>query len=132
MLRVVGRVRSPVSDPADAVKQGDEGAPEVWLDFDPSVADALRGIEPGVALMLLTWLHRADRDVLVVHPRGDPARPETGVFATRSPARPNPVGLHEVRVLEVDGLRLRVSGCEAVDKTPVLDVKRALEAPGAR
>lgn len=132
-LRVIGRVRSPVTDPADAVKQGDEGAPEVTVELDPDVADGLLGIGPGAELVLLTWLHRADRDTLVVRPRGDPDRPLTGVFATRSPARPNPIGLHRVRVLTVDGTRLRVSGCEAVDGTPVLDLKSVLAGqPDAR
>jgi tRNA-Thr(GGU) m(6)t(6)A37 methyltransferase TsaA len=125
-LRVIGRVTSPVSEPGAAVKQGDEGAPEVTVELDAAVADGLRGITAGADLLLLTWLHRADRHTLVVHPRGDPARPETGVFATRSPDRPNPIGLHRVRVLAVDGTRLRISGCEAVDGTPVLDLKPVL------
>jgi tRNA-Thr(GGU) m(6)t(6)A37 methyltransferase TsaA len=125
-LRPIGRVESPVADPADAAKQGDEGAPEAWLAFRPEVAAGLRGVGAGAELLLLTWLHRADRDVLLVHPRGDPTRPLTGVFATRSPHRPNPLGLHRVRVLAVDGTRLRVSGCEAVDGTPIVDVKPVL------
>ncbi|MGE3287037.1 MAG: tRNA (N6-threonylcarbamoyladenosine(37)-N6)-methyltransferase TrmO [Pseudonocardia sp.] len=125
-LRVIGWVRSPVADPAAAVKQGDEGAPETTVELDPAVAEGLRGIVIGADVLLLTWLHHADRDTLVVHPRGDPTRPETGVFATRSPDRPNPIGLHRVRVLAADGTRLRVSGCEAVDGTPVLDLKPVL------
>jgi tRNA-Thr(GGU) m(6)t(6)A37 methyltransferase TsaA len=125
-LRAVGTVRSPLRDRASAPRQGDEGAPDAWLDFDPDVLDALDGIGPGDELLLLTWLDRADRDVLRVHPRSDPARPVQGVFATRSPDRPNPVGLHRVEVLDVDGARLRVSGLEALDGTPILDVKPPL------
>jgi tRNA-Thr(GGU) m(6)t(6)A37 methyltransferase TsaA len=92
------------------------------------VAECLEGLEPGDWVELLTWLHRADREVRKVHPRGDPARPPRGVFATRSPDRPNPIGLHRVRVEVVDGLRLRVSGLEAIDGTPVLDLKPVLGA----
>ena len=87
---------------------------------------ALQGLEPGAEVVVLTWLHLARRDVLVVHPRDDPARPLTGVFATRSADRPNPIGLHQVRVLAVEGCRVRIGGCEAVDGTPVLDLKPVL------
>jgi tRNA-Thr(GGU) m(6)t(6)A37 methyltransferase TsaA len=125
-LHAVGVVRSPLTDRAAAPNQGDEGAPEAWLELDASVAGALDGVAAGADLLLLTWLDRADRDVLRVHPRGDPARPLTGVFATRSPDRPNPIGLHRVRVLEVDGLRLRVAPLEAIDGTPVVDLKPVL------
>lgn len=131
-VRPIGRVESPLTDPAAAPKQGDEGAPDAWLVLHSEVAEGLRGIEPGAELELLTWLHRATRDILVVRPRGDRARPETGVFATRSPDRPNPVGLHRVRVLAVDGPRLLVSGCEAVDGTPVVDLKPVLGQPPSR
>ncbi|MFG2057453.1 tRNA (N6-threonylcarbamoyladenosine(37)-N6)-methyltransferase TrmO [Micromonospora sp. NPDC048930] len=127
LLRPVGRVESPLTDPAAAPKQGDEGAPEAWLVFAEAYASALHGLRPGVDVLVLTWLDRADRDVLVVHPRGDRSRPETGVFATRSPHRPNPVGLHRVRILQVDGVRVRVADLEAVDGTPVLDVKPVLD-----
>ncbi|OKI69688.1 tRNA (N6-threonylcarbamoyladenosine(37)-N6)-methyltransferase TrmO [Micromonospora sp. CB01531] len=126
-LRPVGRVESPLTDPALAPKQGDEGAPEAWLVFDETYAPALRGLGPGADLLVLTWLDRAQRDVLVVHPRGDRSRPETGVFGTRSPHRPNPIGLHRVRVREVAGLRVRVADLEAVDGTPVLDLKPVLD-----
>ncbi|MBY8874943.1 tRNA (N6-threonylcarbamoyladenosine(37)-N6)-methyltransferase TrmO [Micromonospora sp. PLK6-60] len=126
-LRPVGRVVSPLTDPATAPKQGDEGAPPAWLVFDEAYAPALRGLAPGADVLVLTWLDRARRDVLVVHPRGDASRPQTGVFATRSPHRPNPVGLHRVRVLEVDGVRVRVADLEALDGTPVLDVKPVLD-----
>ncbi|MFJ8622040.1 tRNA (N6-threonylcarbamoyladenosine(37)-N6)-methyltransferase TrmO [Kitasatospora sp. NPDC093550] len=122
----LGRVESPLTERAGAPRQGDEGAPEAWVAFDASVGRALRDLAVGQEVLLLTWLDRADREVLAVHPRGDRSRPSTGVFATRSPDRPNPIGLHRVTVLAVDGLRLRVSGLEAVDGTPVLDVKPVL------
>ncbi|MBY8877912.1 tRNA (N6-threonylcarbamoyladenosine(37)-N6)-methyltransferase TrmO [Actinacidiphila acidipaludis] len=124
----VGRVESPLADRADAPRQGDEGAPDAWLVFDPAYRPALRDLTPGSDVLLLTWLDRADRTRLTVHPRGDASRPEQGVFSTRSPDRPNPIGLHRVRVLGVDpdGARLRVSGLEALDGTPVLDVKPVL------
>lgn len=109
-----------------APRQGDEGAPDAWLVFRPEVRAGLRDLRPGAEVLLLTWLHQARRDVLVVHPRGDRARPETGVFSTRSPDRPNPIGLHRVAVLEVAGDRVRVRGLEAVHGTPVLDVKPVL------
>ena len=125
-LRPVAIVRSPLNDLESAPKQAHEGAPEAWLEFDPAVLDALDGLKPGDDVIVLTWLDRADRDVLRVHPRGDPANPIQGVFNTRSPARPNPIGLHEVRILAIDGARMRVSALEAVDGTPVLDVKPVL------
>jgi tRNA-Thr(GGU) m(6)t(6)A37 methyltransferase TsaA len=108
--------------------QGDEGAPDAWLSFEPDVLAALQGIEPGDELLILTWLDRANRDVLVVHPRGDTSRPEAGVFTTRSPHRPNPVGLHRVGVLSVDGARVKVSDLEALDGTPIVDVKPVLSS----
>jgi tRNA-Thr(GGU) m(6)t(6)A37 methyltransferase TsaA len=122
----IGTVESPLHDPSAAPRQGDEGAPEAWLAFVPEVADGLDGIRAGDDLLLLTWLDRARRDVLRVHPRGDRERPEAGVFTTRSPDRPNPIGLHRVRVLAVDGTRVRVSDLEALDGTPILDVKPVL------
>jgi tRNA-Thr(GGU) m(6)t(6)A37 methyltransferase TsaA len=122
----VGRVESPLTDRADAPRQGDEGAPEAWLAFEPRVGEALRDLRPGADVLLLTWLDRADREVLSVRPRGDPDRPLTGVFSTRAPDRPNPIGLHRVTVLAIDGLRVRVSGLEAIDGTPLLDVKPVL------
>jgi tRNA-Thr(GGU) m(6)t(6)A37 methyltransferase TsaA len=125
-LVAVGTVESQLTDLDAAPKQGDEGAPEAWLVFDERFADALDGIAPGDDPLVLTWLHRADRDVLRVHPRGDPANPIQGVFNTRSPARPNPVGLHRVTVISIEGLRLRVSELEAVDGTPIIDVKPPL------
>jgi tRNA-Thr(GGU) m(6)t(6)A37 methyltransferase TsaA len=125
---VIGRVSSPLTDLDDAPRQGDEGAPDAWLEFEPEVGDALRDIEPGDQLLLLTWLDRADRDLLVVHPRGDPSRAPEGVFTTRSPHRPNPIGLHRVQVAAVEGLRIRVQGLEALDDTPIVDVKPVLSA----
>jgi tRNA-Thr(GGU) m(6)t(6)A37 methyltransferase TsaA len=127
-VRPVGRVESPLADLGAAPRQGDEGGPEAWLVFEPSVAEALRTLRAGSDVLLLTWLDRARRDVLSVRPRGDPSRPIEGVFTTRSPDRPNPIGLHRVTVLEVDGLRVRVSDLEAIDGTPVLDVKPVLDA----
>jgi len=122
-LVTIGTVESPLKDRASAPKQGDEGAPEAWLVFEEELEEALDGIETGDDVLLLTWFDRASRDVLRVHPRSDRSRPEQGVFATRSPDRPNPIGLHRVTVLERDGLRLRVSGLEALDGTPLVDVK---------
>jgi len=128
----IGRVESPLFDRAMAPKQGDEGAPEAWLVFQPGVRDGLRDLRAGTDVLVLTWLDRARRDVLLVHPRGDPTRPETGVFSTRAPDRPNPVGLHRVTVLEVDGLRVRVRDLEALDGTPIVDVKPVLGPIGER
>jgi tRNA-Thr(GGU) m(6)t(6)A37 methyltransferase TsaA len=125
-LTVIGRVSSPLTELDEAPRQGDEGAPDAWLEFEPAVLDALDGIEPGDRILVLTWLDRADRDLLVVHPRGDTSRPPTGVFATRSPHRPNPIGLHRVEVLSVDGPRVKVSDLEALDGTPIVDVKPVL------
>ena len=125
-VRPIAIVESPLTDLATAPKQADEGAPEAWLVFEPGVLDALDGLRVGDAVIVLTWLHRSERDVLRVHPRGDVARPVQGVFSTRSPARPNPIGLHEVQILAIDGGRVRVSALEAVDGTPVLDVKPVL------
>ena len=122
----VATVESPLTDRAAAPKQGDEGAPEATLVFEVGFAEALDGLAAGDEILLLTWLDRASRDVLRVRPRSDPARPMLGVFSTRSPDRPNPIGLHRVTVLEVDGLRVRVSDLEALDGTPVVDVKPVL------
>jgi tRNA-Thr(GGU) m(6)t(6)A37 methyltransferase TsaA len=129
-LTPVGRVQSPLTERDAAPKQGDEGAPEAWIVFEPHLLAALEGIRAGDELLVLTWLDRADRDVLLVHPRSDPSRPLQGVFNTRSPDRPNPIGLHRVGVLAVEGQRFRVRDLEALDGTPVLDVKPVLD-PGA-
>ncbi len=123
----IGHVESPLTDRADAPKQGFEGAPESCLVFEPAVLDGLDGLRPGDRVFVLTWLDRARRDVLRVHPRDDPANPERGVFSTRSADRPNPVGLHLVEIVAVDGHRVRVRHLEALDGTPILDVKPVIE-----
>jgi tRNA-Thr(GGU) m(6)t(6)A37 methyltransferase TsaA len=125
-LRAIGHVESSLVDVTAAPCQGDEGSPEAWLVLDARVADAMAGLEVGTEVLVLTWLDRAARDVLVVHPRGDANRPLQGVFTTRSPDRPNPIGLHRVRIVGIDGLRVRVRDLEAVDGTPVIDVKPVL------
>jgi tRNA-Thr(GGU) m(6)t(6)A37 methyltransferase TsaA len=127
-LTVIGRVESALTDPKAAPKQGREGGPEAWLVFDPSVADGVRDLRAGDDAIVLTWLHRGDRTLLRVHPRDDLSRPPLGVFSTRSADRPNPIGLHRVRIVAVEdgGLRLRVSDLEAVDGTPIIDLKPVL------
>jgi tRNA-Thr(GGU) m(6)t(6)A37 methyltransferase TsaA len=126
-LRPIGVVRSQLTAREEAPRQGHEGAPEAWVEIDPAFADALAGVAKGNEVILLTWLHLSHRDVLKVHPRGDPEKPLAGVFATRSPDRPNPIGLHRVQVLETDApARLRVSPLEALDGTPVIDIKPVL------
>jgi tRNA-Thr(GGU) m(6)t(6)A37 methyltransferase TsaA len=127
-LTPVGWVESPLTDPADAPKQGFEGAPEAWLVFDPAVSEAVEDFRPGDELVVLTWLDRARRDVLRVHPRDDVSNPMQGVFRTRSADRPNPIGLHPVEVLAVEGNRIRVRNLEALDGTPIIDVKPVLPA----
>jgi tRNA-Thr(GGU) m(6)t(6)A37 methyltransferase TsaA len=126
VVRPVGRVESPLAELEDAPRQGDEGAPDAWLVIDPAFGDAMRDLEVGADVIVLTWLDRARRDTLVVHPRGDPGRHPKGVFSTRSPDRPNPIGMHRVQVLAVDGTRVRVSSLEALDGTPVVDIKPVL------
>ena len=127
-IEPIGYVRSELTRLEDAPMQGDEGAPEAWLELTPQASSGLRGIAVGDHLLFLTWLHLAERDVLQVHPRGDLNRPLTGVFATRSPDRPNPVGLHRVSVLEVSEGKLRVAPLEAIDGTPIVDIKPVLSA----
>lgn len=129
-IEPIGFVRSTLTRLEDAPMQGDEGAPDAWLELTPLVAQGITGIKPGDELIVLTWLHLAERDVLQVHPRGDLNRPLTGVFATRSPDRPNPVGLHRVTVLEVTNAerKLRVARLEAIDGTPIVDIKPVLSA----
>jgi tRNA-Thr(GGU) m(6)t(6)A37 methyltransferase TsaA len=126
VLQSIGVVRSPLVRREDAPRQGSEGAPDAWILLEPSYADALQGVQAGDRLVLVTWLHEADRSVLQVHPRDDLTRPLTGVFATRSSDRPNPLGLHEVVVLGIDGLELAVGPLEAIDGTPVVDIKPVL------
>lgn len=125
-LRTIGHVESSLSDRESAPKQGDEGAPEATLVFDSDVSEGLRSLSVGDEMLVLTWLDRADRSMLSVHSRGDLDRPEQGVFSTRSPDRPNPIGLHRVRILAIDRLRLRVADLEAIDGTPILDLKPVL------
>jgi tRNA-Thr(GGU) m(6)t(6)A37 methyltransferase TsaA len=125
-VKAIGRVESRLTDLGLAPRQPDEGAPEAWLVFEPEVLEALKSLRAGEEIILLTWLDRARRDVLSVHPRGDASRPEEGVFSTRSPHRPNPIGLHRVQIREVNGGRIKVQQLEAVDGTPILDVKPVL------
>jgi tRNA-Thr(GGU) m(6)t(6)A37 methyltransferase TsaA len=126
-LTPIGHVESPLADPALAPKQGNEGAPAAWLVFEESMREGLGDLAPGDEVEVLTWLHLADRTVLRVHPRDDIARPLTGVFSTRSADRPNPIGLHRVRIMGIEGgVRVQVQGLEAVDGTPILDVKPVL------
>ena len=131
-VRGIGVVRSPLHDLDAAPRQADEGAPEAELVFDEEFGPALQGIEAGAVVVLLTWLHRANRDTLETRPRNDPTRPMTGVFATRSPDRPNPIGLHTVMVVAAGPRTLRVAGLEAIDGTPVIDLKIALGSPDTR
>lgn len=126
LVEPIGTIRSALAHLADAPRQGDEGGYEAWLELTAQVAAALEGIKVGDHLIVLTWLHRAQRDVLQVHPRGNPDAPITGVFATRSPHRPNPIGLHEVTVLAVDESRLKVAPLETIDGTPIIDIKPVL------
>ena len=126
-LRPIGVVESVLTDRATAPKQGHEGAPDAWLALERGVAEGLDGIHPGDRLIVLTWLHAAQRDLLRVHPRDDTSAPMRGVFSTRSADRPNPIGLHEVEVLAVDGTRLHVRGLEAIDGTPIVDLKPVLQ-----
>lgn len=126
-VEAIGRVESPLTDIESAPRQADEGAPGAWLVFEPEVLEGLRSLRPGDDAIVLTWLDRARRDVLSVHPRGDASRPEEGVFSTRSPDRPNPIGLHRVRITAVDGRRIRVGNLEALDGTPVLDLRPVLD-----
>lgn len=132
LLRPVAWVESPLTERRFAPRQGDEGAPEAWLRFEPALGEAAADLRPGDEVLVLTWLDRARRDVLVVHPRGDPDRSPLGVFSTRSPERPNPIGLHRVRIREVHGTRVLVEPLEALDGTPVLDVKPVLDPVGDR
>lgn len=125
-LRPIGWVQSQLTKREEAPRQGDEGAPGAWLVLEPAMADAMADLEPGSDVILLTWLDRASRDVMRVHPRGDETRPLEGVFSTRSPDRPNPIGLHTVRIVAIDGTRIEVLNLEALDKTPILDIKPLL------
>lgn len=122
-LRPIGTIRSTIKQRSEAPKQGSEGAPDVWINIEPFAVEGLDGFHPGDEAVVITWLHRAQRDVLKVHPRSDPQRRLTGVFATRSPDRPNPLGLHPVSIREISDTRLLVGPMEAIDGTPVVDIK---------
>lgn len=128
----IGWVESPLTDRAQAPRQGDQGAPPAWITFEPEVSEGIRDLQAGTEVVVLTWLDRARRDVLVTRPGDDPQSPPLGVFSTRSPDRPNPIGLHRVRVVAVDGLRVLVRGLEAIDGTPVADVKPVLDRAAER
>jgi tRNA-Thr(GGU) m(6)t(6)A37 methyltransferase TsaA len=125
-LRPIGRVESPLVGLENAPRQGDEGAAEAWLVIDPTMGPGLGNLAVGEEVIVLTWLDRARRDVLVTHPRGDPTRPACGVFSTRSADRPNPIGLHQVQIAAIEDMRIRVRNLEALDQTPVLDIKPLL------
>jgi tRNA-Thr(GGU) m(6)t(6)A37 methyltransferase TsaA len=125
-VRPVGRVESTIADRAQAPLQGTEGAPEAWLVFDDAVSACITDLHPGAEILVLTWLHRARRDILRVFPRGNTDNAEEGVFSTRSPDRPNPIGLHRVTIVDVHERRIRVSDLEAIDGTPIIDVKPVL------
>lgn len=125
-LRPVGVIRSALKSRSEAPRQGTEGAPDAWLEVSAWAAEALRGLAVGDEIIVITWFHEADRDVFLVHPRSDPRRPLAGIFATRSPDRPNPLGLHPVTVRAIEGHRLLIGPIEAIDGTPVVDIKPAL------
>jgi tRNA-Thr(GGU) m(6)t(6)A37 methyltransferase TsaA len=126
-ITAIGRVESSLKGVESAPRQPDEGAPPAWLEFEPELLEGLRSLRPGEQVILITWLDRARRDVLSVHPRGDSSRAEMGVFSTRSPHRPNPIGLHQVEITAVQGRRVCVRGLEAIDGTPIIDVKPVLD-----
>jgi tRNA-Thr(GGU) m(6)t(6)A37 methyltransferase TsaA len=125
-VRPIGYVRSSLRSRDEAPRQGSEGAPDAWLELHDDVRAGLEGIAVGDEAIVLTWFHQSRRDVLKLHPRGDPSLPITGVFATRSPDRPDPIGLHRVRVLEVARSRIKVGPLEAIDGTPIVDIKPVL------
>lgn len=127
-LRPIGVIRSTIKNRSEAPMQGSEGAPDAWLEVNPFAAQALDGLQAGDDIIVITWLHQARRDVLKVHPRSDRSRPLTGVFATRSPDRPNPLGLHRVTVRELATNRLQIGPIEVIDGTPVVDIKPVLSS----
>ena len=128
-LRPIGFIRSPIKERSAAPKQGSEGAPDVWIDIEPCFTEALDGFREGDEAVVITWLHRANREVLKVHPRSDPQRRLTGVFATRSPRRPNPIGVTRCRILSIEGDRIRVEGLDARGGSPVVDIKCHIPDP---
>lgn len=125
-LRLVGLIRADLKDLESAPMQGSEGGPDAWLEIEPFAKDALDGLRVGDQIIVITWLHQSDRSVLKVYPRSDPNRPLTGVFATRSPDRPNPLGLHPVTIRRIAGRHLRIGPIETIDGTPVVDLKPVL------
>lgn len=125
-LQPIGHVESALTDLATAPRQPDEQAPPATLVIDPSLADACANLRAGDEILVLTWLDRARRDVLRLHPRGDKTRPQEGVFSTRAPHRPNPIGLHRTRIARIDGTRIHVTALEALNGTPILDLKPVL------
>jgi tRNA-Thr(GGU) m(6)t(6)A37 methyltransferase TsaA len=127
IIKPIGFIRSEIKDTKDALLFYTEGAPNVVLEMLPEYLDGLHRMKAGDEIIVITWLHRASRDVLKVHPRGDKTNPLTGVFLTRSPARPNPLGLHRVKVLKIDSNRIHIGSIEAIDGTPVIDIKRIVE-----
>jgi tRNA-Thr(GGU) m(6)t(6)A37 methyltransferase TsaA len=131
-LLAIGTVQSTLDERAEAPKQGNEGAPDAWITIEARFAEALDGLSVDDDVFVFTWLHQSSREVLTVHPRDDPSNPLQGVFATRSPDRPNPVGLHRVRILAMDGNRLQVRNLEALDGTPVIDIKPVIGADEQR
>ncbi len=126
-LDPIGFIRSSLKQLEEAPMQGSEGAPDAWLELKQAVVNGLDGLEVGAEIIVITWFHQADRSTLQVHPRDDLTRPLTGVFATRSPDRPNPLGLHPVTVLEIDENRLKVGPIEAIDGTPIVDIKPVIQ-----
>ena len=126
IIHSIGVVRSPLTDIEIAPRQGDEGAPDAWLELAPHLSGGLLGMSVGDELIVLTWLHESRRDVVQVHPRGDQTRPLCGVFATRSPHRPNPIGHHQVTVKAIEGNRVKVGPLEVIDGTPLVDIKPLL------
>lgn len=125
-LSPIGHIRSTLTDRKNAPRQPDDGAPDAWLELDPKYNDALLGLRPGDKIIVLTWLHESRRDTLQVHPRRIPNAPLTGVFATRSPDRPNPIGLHEATILEINENGIHVDALECINGTPILDIKPLL------
>lgn len=130
-VRPIGQVESPLTDRRDAPNQGSQGAPEAWLVFRPELAEGFRDLDVGSEILVLTWLHLSRRDELVTRPESDPRNPLTGVFSTRSPNRPNPIGLHRVRIAAIDGNRVLVRPLEAINGTPIADVKPVISVPEA-
>jgi len=127
VVEPIGWVESVLVDADAAPKQGTEGAPDAWIAIEPAFEHAIADLAVGDEIIVLTWLDRARRDVLRVHPRDDPAAPLTGVFTTRSADRPNPIGLHPVRIIEIVDLRVHVADFEAIDRTPVIDIKPVIQ-----